>query len=364
MELNYGPSTAAGQGHGAPPRGQRRGAGLISHCCSGVQRCTRTHDSALALPLNYCSPSTAPIALLFPLRQKSHGSHLMPVAPTPSPPAREHRDVKAGGVRLRVAHEGRGDPVLLLHGLFVDHTSWNGVASHLRSEFRVIAPDLPGFGASEKPPRHRFAYNVSAFSEAVADLYAGLGLGRAAVVGHALGGAVALTLAARHPELVSHLVLVDALCFDAPPYLERRIALLPLVGSFYFRQLWGRTGFRTLFRERLLAPGASVPAERIDGYYDAFNTPAARGSALSTLRETVDTRNVEAQTSLIKARTLVLWGRADRLYPPELGQRLARQIKGAGFQLLDAGHSPHEEQSAELAFVVARFLKDHRPHLG
>ena len=101
---------------------------------------------------------------------------------------------------------GNGPPVVLLHGLFVDHRIWDGVTAALAEEFRVVAPDLPGFGESEKPGPSRFDYGVDAFAEAIADLYAGLEIGRAALVGHGLGAAIALTVAARHPELVSHLV--------------------------------------------------------------------------------------------------------------------------------------------------------------
>ena len=267
------------------------------------------------------------------------------------------RDVTASGVRLRVAETGAGPPVVLLHGLLVDHRSWDGVMAVLGHEFRVVAPDLPGFGDSEKPPPSRFPYGVAAFSEAIADLYAGLGLGRAALVGHALGGAVALTLAAQHPELVQKLVLVDALCYEAPVDLARRLALLPVVGGFLMKQLWGRAAFRAFFRDRMLSPRAEVPTERIDRYYDAFNTPAARGSALATLRATVDLRTVVAYTTRIQTPTLVLWGRGDRVYPAANGQRLAREIRGAGFELLDAGHAPQEERADDVARAIARFLK-------
>jgi pimeloyl-ACP methyl ester carboxylesterase len=264
---------------------------------------------------------------------------------------------------LRVAEDGEGPTVLFIHGLFVDHTTWTGVARELCDEFRVVALDLPGFGESEKPPPTRFPYGVDAFAEAVADLYAGLDLGRVAVIGHGVGGAVALTLAARHPELVSQLVLVDSLCYETSRGLERQLAVVPFLGSFVFRQLWGRTAFRTFFRERLLSSGASVPTDRIDHYYDLFNTPAARGSALATLRATTDSRSVIAQTGRISAASLVVWGRKDKVFPAGFGQRLAREIHGCGFELLDTGHSPQEEQPEALAQVIRAFLRDERPSL-
>jgi len=205
---------------------------------------------------------------------------------------------------------------------------------------------------------------VSAFTEAVADLYAGLELGRSAVVGHALGGAVALSLAARHPELVSRLVLVDALCYPATRHLRRRALVAPLVGDVLFKQLLGSTAFRAVIRRYVLSPHAALSSERLDRYYAAFNSPAARGSALATLRATTDTRALVAQTGRVQAPTLIVWGRRDRIYPAGFGQRMSREIRGAGFELLDAGHAPQEEQPDTLAEIIYNFLHDGRPSSG
>jgi pimeloyl-ACP methyl ester carboxylesterase len=275
-------------------------------------------------------------------------------------PGPVHRDVTASGVRLRVVEAGSGPPVILIHGLFVDHTSWDLVMPELAKAFRVVALDLPGFGASEKPPPSRFPYGIGAFAEAIADLYAGLELGPAAVVGHALGGAVALTLAARHPELVSRLALIDTLCYDSGPGRYGELALLPFVGGLMLKQLWGRGLFRRHFQETVFGPTSSVAAPRIDRYYDAFNAPAARSSALATLRATVDTRSIIAQTTRIQAPTLVIWGRHDRVWPASFGQRLSREIRGSGFELLDCGHSPQEERPQELVRILTRFLTDEK----
>lgn len=267
------------------------------------------------------------------------------------------RDVTASGVRVRVAESGEGRSMLFLHGLFLDHTTWDALCGALPRDRRFIAPDLPGFGASEKPSPGRFAYGIEALAEAVADLYAGLELGRAIVIGHCLGGSVALELAARHPELVSHLVLVSPLC--EPPRFGAygRVSLMPVLGGFAFKQLCNRAIFRAFFRSRLLAPGAVVEGARIDAYYDAFSEPRARASALETLRATFDTRSVTAKTRGVRAPTLVLWGSSDAVVSPVLGRKLARDIPGARFELLDAGHVPQEERPLELARIIADFSK-------
>lgn len=273
---------------------------------------------------------------------------------------RVYRDVLASGVRLRVMEDGSGPPVLYLHGVYLNHVTWHPIADELGSRFHHVIPDLPGFGESEKPPPARFAYDVDAFSGAIVDLYGALGLGRATVIGHGLGGAIAITLAARHPELVSRLVLIDAAWHELGPSLATRVANVPLLGGLVVKQLLGRTIFRAYFRSTLLAPDAVLEDSRIDRYYDLFNTPAARGSALATLRATADTRTVTAFTPRVETPTLVLWGRHDKVSPAAFGQRLGREIRGARFELVDSGHCPQEERPREVGALIRRFLDEER----
>jgi pimeloyl-ACP methyl ester carboxylesterase len=140
-----------------------------------------------------------------------------------------------------------------------------------------------------------------------------------------------------------------------------RALLLPVVGGIVYKQLLGRTAFRALFRDRLFGHTAQISNDRIDAYFDSFNTPAGRGSVLATLRAVSDTRPISAQTVRLNVPTLVVWGRHDRCQPASIGLRLSREVRNAGFELLDAGHSPHEQCPEQLIPSLRRFLRAERP---
>lgn len=270
-------------------------------------------------------------------------------------PGEQTHDVSARNVRLRVVEQGEGPPVLLLHGFLMNRHAWDDIASGLARRARVVTPDLPGFGDSEKPPPGRFDYGVDAFGECVADLIAAMKLGRTTIVGHGLSGAIALALATRHPEFVARLVLVDPLVF---PPLPRKGDLfeMPVLGAFFFKQLYGRALFRAYFRDRVFAPGFSPPAERIDQFYEVFNSPPARESAFATMHAFLDTRSTVARLGRVQAPSFVVWGRQDALYPSQYGQRLARELNGARLEIMETGHSPHMEQPARFLELVTDFL--------
>lgn len=272
------------------------------------------------------------------------------------------RDLLGAGVRIRVTERGSSanPAVLLLHDIFLDSRTWDLVAEMLSSEFFVVTPDLPGFGNSEKPAPNRYPYGVGAFTEAIVDLYSGLGLARATVVGHGLGGAIAIGLGARHPELVTRLVLLDAVCNGPPLGKLQRVLVLPFVGGFVLKQLLGFGAYRRFFFDYLVAPGARVDLARVQSFFEPLSAPAARSSMLATLRATVDVRSVAANKARLGTPTLVVWGRVDQLQPVGDGQQIARSLR-AGFEVLDSGHCPQEECPDQLASVLRRFIRDQRP---
>jgi pimeloyl-ACP methyl ester carboxylesterase len=272
------------------------------------------------------------------------------------------RDVTARGVRTRVLEAGPEDApaLVLIHGFLMSHRAYDDIIADLARRFHVIAPDLPGFGESEKPNPARYSYGIEAHAEAIADLIAAFGVGRASVIGHALGAAIGLTLAAEHPELVQRLVLEDALCYPVPMSLRARLPLIPVIGGVLFKQLYGRGLFRAYFRDEVYSPGFAPPLARIDWHYDMFNSPSARESAYAVMRATLDTRPVVARVTRVNAPTLVIWGRGDRIYPAANANRLARELPRGRLEIMNAGHSPHEEKPREFIALMVEFLEGKR----
>jgi pimeloyl-ACP methyl ester carboxylesterase len=265
-------------------------------------------------------------------------------------------DLSARGTRVRFVEAGAGAPLLLVHGYLSSQRTWDDVMPDLAATRRVIAPDLPGFGESEKPPPSRYPYGFDAFADSLADVVAALGLTRVSVCGHGLGGSVALTLAAKYPDLVDRLVLVGPLVYGPRLGWMERAAPVPLLGPLAFKQLYGRAIFRRYFRDHYATD--EVPWQRVDAHFDLFNVPAAREAALATTHALLDTRPVVARVPRVTVPSLVVWGRADRITPLSDGRRLSRELRGARLEVLEAGHAPHEQCPAEFVRVTRRFLAE------
>jgi pimeloyl-ACP methyl ester carboxylesterase len=280
-----------------------------------------------------------------------------------APPIEVHRDVFSGIVRLRTT-EWRGPlvdpsstPIVALPGVLAPRISFRALATRLAETFRVIAVDFPGFGESEKPPSKKFNYGVGAFSEAIFDLFAGLGLSRAHLLGHGVGGAVALKMAARHPESVARLALIAPLVHPAGAGWGARTLLAPILGSVLLLQVIGKGSFARLYRERI---NPDISLKSLEEYYSSLSEPASRGALLQTLRSSQDTQSLIADSRIVRAPSLILWGRDDRLFPVEHGRFLSREMPSAGLELFSCAHAPHEQRPEETARALSIFYSGNR----
>ncbi len=270
-------------------------------------------------------------------------------------------DVTARDVRVRFAEMGKGPPLVLLHDVLGDRSQWDDVRAPLAESHRVVIPDLPGFGESEKPEERRFRYEPFTFAEAVVDLVAAAGLGRIHLAGLGLGALVAMGVAARHPSLVNKLVLVSPPLFGARTQAALPLAGVPVVGPFVIKQIVGRSLFRRHFRERVHGARSPHKDARVDQLFDRFDSPAAREAALHTLGAMQDTRAVEASVGRIGAPTLVIWGRENKLGSPEIGRKLSRLLAKATLEITPGGHATPEDAPDEFVALTKRFLEPPPP---
>ncbi len=270
-----------------------------------------------------------------------------------------YHDVSVRKVRIRVLEAGEKHfpALLLVHGFIVNHLEFEDLIEELSKKYHVIAPDLPGFGESEKPTPSKFDYTIDSFSEILADIIAAFSLGRVYVFGHSMGGGTAITLAADHQELVSKLILEDPLCYPFPQKWKVKLIHYPMIGPFIFKQLYGRTIFRAYFRDDVFSKEAKIPHERVDQFYDFFNTPAGRESAYATMLSMSDSRSIVARLPRIVVPTLILWGKNDSIFDVSNAYKLTKEIEGSRLEILNSGHSPHEEDPEIVLKLVLDFLE-------
>ena len=233
-------------------------------------------------------------------------------------PFDRHERWRADGVDLHVATAGDGPPVLLLHGFPESHVTWRKqVAALVTAGFTVVAPDLRGYGASDKP-RGLAAYRLDRLVADAAALIRATGAPRVPVVGHDWGGVIAWALAGVHPELVEKLVILNAPQAAAyaqrmwrPPQLLRSTYVLffqlPLLPERALRQN-DYAAVRRMFRRGPRRPGAFDDAV-VDAFVDGLRQPYATTAALNYYRAGRRLRGL--RTGPVRAPTLVLWGEAD-----------------------------------------------------
>jgi pimeloyl-ACP methyl ester carboxylesterase/putative sterol carrier protein len=276
-------------------------------------------------------------------------------------------EVGVGGVRLSTYTMGAGPAVLLLHGLGATKISWLPVLSALARGHRLIVPDLPGHGESDKP---KSDYTPRFHAHAIRRLMDELEVERAAVVGNSLGGRVALELALRSPGRVSRLALLD----PSIPGLRWRyvMGLARVVPSevgavpFLVRERWVELMIRRLFAN----PGAVSPDAcglAAVEFIRINRDPGARMAFLSSLRHIITERPdvFFATMRRIKQPTLVVFGDADRLIPPKLGARLAQHLPDSRLVVLpDVGHVPQFEAPAQTLDALQAFLDEGRASIG
>ena len=279
----------------------------------------------------------------------------------------EVRYVTIHGHRRAYVMTGSGPAVLLLHGMACDHTTWAPVVERLAEHHTVIAPDLLGHGRSDKP---RADYSVGGYANGMRDLLTVLGIDRATVVGHSLGGGVAMQFAYQYPERTERLVLV------APGGMGPEVTLLIRAVTLPgFHQAMGVATLPVLRHTATAALRALAqvphPAARdldeIAAMVDTLRDPRARRALRHVVRACVDIRGqvitMVDRAYLTEALPMcVVWGTADPVIPAGHAETVRRIARTARVELVEgAGHFPHKADPDAFVATVTEFVRTTEP---
>jgi pimeloyl-ACP methyl ester carboxylesterase len=280
----------------------------------------------------------------------------------PVPAQVQPAEIRLHGHRVSYRAGGSGPVIVLVHGVTSSSQNWEPVLPLLTERFTVVAPDLLGHGASAKPQGD---YSLGAYACLVRDLLLALGHERATIVGHSLGGGVAMQFAYQFPERVERLVLVSSggLGHDVHPLL-RAAALpgselvLPLITARPLLEA-GATVAGMLGRVGLTV-GSDI--SEMGRGLASLSDLSARQAFVHTIRAVIDPtgQRVDATDRLYLAEsvpTLLVWGARDRIIPAEHGRRAEELMPGSRLEVFeDAGHFPHHDEPIRFFTLLRDFV--------
>ncbi|ORB25262.1 alpha/beta fold hydrolase [Mycolicibacterium parafortuitum] len=282
-------------------------------------------------------------------------------------PTLQYRTIHGYRRAFRIA--GSGPAILLIHGIGDNSTTWSSVQTQLAQRFTVIAPDLLGHGKSDKP---RADYSVAAYANGMRDLLSVLGIDSVTVVGHSLGGGVAMQFAYQFPQLVERLILVGAGGVTKDVNIALRVASLPL-GSEALAvlrlpmvlpalRLLGRLGAPVLG-----SSGVSRDIPDMLRILADLPEPTASSAFARTLRAVVDWRG-QVVTMLDRCYLTqsvpvqLIWGSHDSVIPMSHAEMAHAAMPGSQLEIFEgSGHFPFHDDPDRFVELVEKFIDSTEP---
>jgi pimeloyl-ACP methyl ester carboxylesterase len=277
------------------------------------------------------------------------------------------REIRLHGHQIAYRMTGSGPPVILIHGITSSSATWDVVGPMLARNHTVLAPDLFGHGQSAKP---RGDYSMGAFASGVRDLALALGLGPATVVGHSLGGGVAMQFSYQFPERTQRLALVSSGGLGRDVHRLLRAATLPgaelvlplLVSSRLLGA--GRALGRTLER---LGLGVGTDTVEMARGHASLADAESRAAFVQALRASIDPtgQRVRATDRLYLAANLpllIIWGQRDRVIPVRHGRRAHELVPGSRLvEFESAGHFAYLDEPERFVDTLERWIESTEP---
>lgn len=279
----------------------------------------------------------------------------------------ELREITLHGHRVSYRAAGSGPLLLLIHGIAGSSATWEKVLPGLAERYTVVAPDLLGHGQSAKP---RTDYSLGAYASAIRDLLGALGYERGTILGHSLGGGVAMQFAYQFPERCERLVLVSSGGLGEELHLLLRAAALP--GAEWVLPLLCSRGLRDAVDgvARFLGRAGLRAGPDLDEVWRSFvslSDPDARQAFLHTVRTVIDIHGQRASATdrlylASEVPTMILWGEHDPLIPVAHAYSAHQNIQGSRLEIFQhAGHFPYRDDPQRFMNVLIDFIQSTAP---
>jgi pimeloyl-ACP methyl ester carboxylesterase len=267
------------------------------------------------------------------------------------------------GMRVHYQDFGKehDPPIVMIHGFTASNFIWSDVVKPIASNgYRVIAPDLIGYGFSDKP--RKFDYTIDSQARMIVRLLDALGIEKAILVGSSYGAAIAATISLDYPDRVERLILVDAVINDhVKGQTLLRLGRAPIVGDLISPVFLDSKRVMRLRMTKTYHPNNKhliFDDERFEAHHRPLRAANTHRAVIKTLRHWHAER-VEQDAHRITQPTLIIWGREDADIPLEHGQVLCSVIPGSRLVVFkDCGHVPQEEYPREFAKVVVDFCEE------
>jgi pimeloyl-ACP methyl ester carboxylesterase len=265
------------------------------------------------------------------------------------------------GAKINYYEMGKGDPIIMLHGFGGSSWCWHIISKYLAGKNKLFLFDLKGFGSSDKPLDDK--YSVSDQADIISDFIQKNGLRNLILIGHSLGGAIALltclnNLMEEKNDSVKGLILIGS-----PAYKQRlpeftKLLKIPVLNELLLVFLPSHFSTKMVLK-KLFFDAKKITPEIIENYSGFLDSPGSYHALISTAEQIIP-RNINWLTSKykdIKIPVLLVWGQNDKTIPLSIGQRLEKDLPNAKLVIIpECGHMVPEEKPEELSKLISDFL--------
>ena len=260
----------------------------------------------------------------------------------------QEKFLEVEGNKIRYLESGSSEKTLVLvHGLGASAERWSHVIPLFSESFRVVVPDLIGFGFSDKP---LVDYTPEFFSDFLNGFFREAGISNPFLIGSSLGGQISAEFAAKNPDSIQKLILVSpaGVMKQSTPALDAYI-----MAALYPNEISAKNAF-----ELMEGSGKSVDTEIVTGFVERMHLPNAKLAFMSTILGLKNAEVITAKLKMITTPTMIIWGSKDPVIPIIHADQFVSSIRDCRFYRMDGcGHTPYVQDPSAFASKVLEFFE-------